>query len=57
LAFEINAVIEGTGLVALIDRSVDMDAIGRAMFETTWGLIEARGRVADVPSAEAGRKE
>jgi len=41
LAFEIHAVIEGTGLIAYIDKSVDVDAIGRRMSESTWRLIEA----------------
>jgi AcrR family transcriptional regulator len=41
LAFEIHALIEGTGLIAYIDRSVDVDAIGGSMFESTWRLIEA----------------
>lgn len=41
LAFEIHALIEGTGLIAYIDKSVDLGAIGRTMFESTWRLIEA----------------
>lgn len=42
VAFGIHALIEGTGLIAYIDKSVDVEAIGRAMFEGIWRLIEAR---------------
>jgi AcrR family transcriptional regulator len=53
LAFEIHALIEGTGLIAYIDKSIDMDAIGRAMFESMWRLIEGRDRPRGVPAAQA----
>jgi AcrR family transcriptional regulator len=41
LAFQIHAVIEGAGLLAAIDDSIDLEVIGRSMFETAWNLIEA----------------
>jgi AcrR family transcriptional regulator len=41
LAFEIHAMIEGAGLIASIDRSIDLDVVGRDMFETAWRLLEA----------------
>lgn len=41
LVFEVHAAIEGAGLIASIDRSFDLDAMGQRMFESTWRLIEA----------------
>jgi AcrR family transcriptional regulator len=51
LAFEIHALIEGTGLIASIDHSVDMDAVGRSMFDSTWRLI-AGSRADRAPGTE-----
>jgi AcrR family transcriptional regulator len=39
LAFEINALLEGTILLSLIDQSVDLDRAGRKLFASVWGRI------------------
>jgi AcrR family transcriptional regulator len=39
LAFQIHALIEGTGVISYLDKSVDMDAIGEKMFNNIWKMI------------------
>lgn len=39
LAFQIHALIEGTGLISYIDRSVDTESIGKRMFDNTWKMV------------------
>jgi AcrR family transcriptional regulator len=40
LAFQIHALIEGTGLISYLDKSVDMDAIGEKMFKNIWKMLK-----------------
>jgi len=39
LAFQIHALIEGTGLIGYIDKSVDGESMGKKMFENTWKMV------------------
>lgn len=39
-AFQIHALIEGTGLISYLDKSVDMDAIGEKMFANIWKMLK-----------------
>jgi AcrR family transcriptional regulator len=40
LAFQIHALIEGTGVISYLDKSVDMDAIGEKMFNNIWKMLK-----------------
>ncbi len=39
LAFEINAIIEGTLLLSVLDETIDIDAIGDRMYRNIWRMI------------------
>lgn len=39
LAFEIHALIEGTGLISYIDKSVDKESMGKRMFDNMWKMV------------------
>jgi AcrR family transcriptional regulator len=38
-AFQIHALIEGTGLISYLDKSVDIEAIGEKMFGNIWKML------------------
>ena len=38
-AFQIHALIEGTGLISYLDKSVDIETIGEQMFENIWKML------------------
>jgi AcrR family transcriptional regulator len=39
LSFEIHALIEGTGLISYLDRSVNIEKIGEKMFNNMWKML------------------
>lgn len=39
LAFQIHALIEGTGLISYLDKSVDIETIGDKMFHNIWRML------------------
>jgi AcrR family transcriptional regulator len=39
LSFEIHALIEGTGLISYLDRSVNMKTMGEKMFNNIWKML------------------
>lgn len=39
-AFQIHALIEGTGLISYLDRSIDLETFGEQMFENIWKTIK-----------------
>ncbi len=39
LAFEIHALIEGTGLISYLDRSVNVEIMGEKMFNNIWKML------------------
>jgi len=39
LAFQIHALIEGTGLISYIDESVNRESMGKRMFDNTWKMV------------------
>ncbi len=40
LAFQIHALIEGTGVISYLDKSVDMETIGEKMFNNVWKMLK-----------------
>jgi AcrR family transcriptional regulator len=40
LAFQIHALIEGTGLISYLDKSMDIERIGDQMFNNIWKLLK-----------------
>ncbi len=40
LAFQIHALIEGTGLISYLDKSIDIETIGEQMFNNVWKMLE-----------------
>lgn len=40
LAFQIHALIEGTGVISYLDKSVDMETIGEKMFNNVWKMVK-----------------
>jgi AcrR family transcriptional regulator len=40
LAFQINALIEGTVLLSVLDETFDLEAIGELMYRNIWRMIE-----------------
>jgi AcrR family transcriptional regulator len=40
LALQIHATIEGVSLIASVDRSIDIDAVGEKMFGNLWRMLE-----------------
>jgi len=40
LAFQIHALIEGTGLISYLDKSVDIETIGDKMFDNIWRMLK-----------------
>ena len=39
-AFQIHALIEGTGLISYLDKSVDIETIGDKMFDNIWKMLK-----------------
>ena len=39
-AFQIHALIEGTGLISYLDKSVDIETIGDRMFSNIWKMLK-----------------
>jgi AcrR family transcriptional regulator len=39
-AFQIHALIEGTGLISYLDKSIDIEAIGEQMFNNIWKMLK-----------------
>jgi AcrR family transcriptional regulator len=39
-AFQIHALIEGTGLISYLDKSIDIDTIGEQMFNNIWKMLK-----------------
>ncbi len=39
-AFQIHALIEGTGLISYLDKSIDIETIGEQMFNNVWKMLE-----------------
>lgn len=39
LSFEIHALIEGTGLISYLDRSIDVERMGEKMFVNMWKML------------------
>ena len=39
-AFQIHALIEGTGLISYLDKSIDIEAIGDQMFNNIWKMLK-----------------
>ncbi|MFH1335132.1 MAG: TetR/AcrR family transcriptional regulator [Candidatus Zixiibacteriota bacterium] len=39
LSFEIHALIEGTGLISYLDRSVNIETMGEKMFNNIWKML------------------
>lgn len=39
-AFQIHAIIEGTGLISYLDKSVDIETIGDQMFKNIWKMLK-----------------
>jgi AcrR family transcriptional regulator len=39
-AFQIHALIEGTGLISYLDKSVDIETIGEKMFNNIWKMLK-----------------
>ena len=39
-AFQIHALIEGTGLISYLDKSIDMEIIGDKMFSNIWKMLK-----------------
>ena len=44
LSFEINALIEGTLLLSILDASIDLDTQGERMFENLWKTISVESQ-------------
>ena len=42
LAFQIHALIEGTGVISYLDKTVDLEKIGEEMFANTWKMLKKR---------------
>lgn len=42
LAFQIHALIEGTGVISYLDKTVDLEKIGEEMFANTWKMLKRR---------------
>lgn len=40
LALQIHATIEGVSLIATVDRSIDIDAVGERIFDNLWKMLE-----------------
>lgn len=40
LAFQIHALIEGTGLISYLDKSIDIETIGDQMFNNIWKMLK-----------------
>ena len=40
LAFQIHALIEGTGLISYLDKSVDIETVGDRMFANIWKMLK-----------------
>ncbi len=40
LAFQIHALIEGTGLISYLDKSINIEAIGQQMFKDIWTMLK-----------------
>ena len=39
-AFQIHALIEGTGLISYLDKSIDIEVIGEQMFNNAWKMLK-----------------
>jgi len=39
-AYQIHAVIEGTGLISYLDKSIDIETIGKQLFENIWKMLK-----------------
>jgi AcrR family transcriptional regulator len=39
-AFQIHALIEGTGLISYLDKSIDIETIGERMFNNVWKMLK-----------------
>ncbi len=39
-AFQIHGLIEGTGLISYLDKSIDIDTIGEQMFNNVWKMLK-----------------
>ena len=39
-AFQIHAIIEGTGLISYLDKSIDIETIGEKMFNNIWKMLK-----------------
>ena len=39
-AFQIHAIIEGTGLISYLDRSINIETIGEQMFNNVWKMLK-----------------
>ena len=39
-AFQIHALIEGTGLISYLDKSIDIETIGEQMFNNVWKMLK-----------------
>lgn len=39
-AFQIHAIIEGTGLISYLDKSIDIETIGEQMFNNIWKMLK-----------------
>ena len=39
-AFQIHALIEGTGLISYLDKSIDIETIGEQMFNNIWKMLK-----------------
>jgi len=39
-AFQIHAIIEGTGLISYLDKSIDIETIGEQMFNNIWKMVK-----------------
>lgn len=40
LAFQIHALIEGTGVISYLDKSVEVETIGNKMFNNVWKMLK-----------------
>ncbi len=40
LAFQVHALIEGTGVISYLDKSVEMETIGEKMFSNVWKMLK-----------------